>query len=163
MPPTLVPPPDLLFLSPTIIPGSEPSTSYVSDVLVSNGLIARIAPDLDSSTASHVKRIDGRGCILCPGFIDLHAHSDLYLLTEPAHEAKISQGCTVSLWSSLNSRGSFSDDRQETLTLSLVPSYQPILTTRSSPNGLYASPGYASPRGSWSRSARPLARRRPKS
>ncbi len=27
----------------------------------------------------------------------MHAHSDLYLLTNPSHEAKITQGCTVSL------------------------------------------------------------------
>jgi hypothetical protein len=25
----------------------------------------------------------------------MHAHSDLYLLTNPDHEAKITQGCTV--------------------------------------------------------------------
>ena len=43
-----------------------------------------------------VQRIDCSGLTLCPGFIDLHAHSDLYLLTKPDHLPKVSQGVTVS-------------------------------------------------------------------
>ena len=35
--------------------------------------------------------------MLSPGFIDMHAHSDLQLLTHPAHYAKISQGVTTEL------------------------------------------------------------------
>ena len=35
--------------------------------------------------------------VLSPGFIDMHAHSDLQLLTHPAHYAKISQGVTTEL------------------------------------------------------------------
>ncbi|ORX35550.1 D-aminoacylase protein [Kockovaella imperatae] len=87
-------PPDLLFLSPTVISGEEDAEPYTADVLLSDGLIKAIGT-LDGSTPQNIQRIDGRGCILCPGFVDLHAHSDLYLLTEPAHEAKISQGCTT--------------------------------------------------------------------
>lgn len=33
--------------------------------------------------------------MLAPGFIDMHAHSDLHLLTEPGHFPKISQGITT--------------------------------------------------------------------
>ena len=91
-------PSDILFISATIVPGDD-SAPYVSDVLLSNGLIARINPSLHSSTSPQLKnatRVDAKGHILCPGFIDLHAHSDLYLLTSPDHEPKISQGCTVS-------------------------------------------------------------------
>ena len=83
---------DVLFRSPTIVSGSEHSEPYVADVLISNGLISKIAPSI---SAPHARQVNAEGCILCPGFIDMHAHSDLYLLTHPDHEPKISQGCTT--------------------------------------------------------------------
>lgn len=89
---------EVLFLSPTVVTGEEGANPYVADVLVSNGLIARISSpgsvDVDAASA---RIVDAKGFYLSPGFIDMHAHSDLYLLTNPRHEAKISQGCTVSL------------------------------------------------------------------
>src|SRR5204863_7760558 len=33
--------------------------------------------------------------LACPGFVDMHTHSDLRLLVEPMHEAKIHQGVTL--------------------------------------------------------------------
>lgn len=83
----------ILFCSPTIITGDEDATPFVSDVLVADGLITEIGHDL--AIPDGTRKIDAKGYMLCPGFIDMHAHSDLYLLTHPAHEAKISQGCTV--------------------------------------------------------------------
>lgn len=38
--------------------------------------------------------MDAGGLVLAPGFIDMHAHSDLALLAEPDHLAKVSQGVT---------------------------------------------------------------------
>ncbi|AUG77012.1 N-acyl-D-amino acid deacylase [Kitasatospora sp. MMS16-BH015] len=38
--------------------------------------------------------IEADGLVLAPGFIDMHAHSDLAVLTDPAHPAKVSQGVT---------------------------------------------------------------------
>jgi N-acyl-D-amino-acid deacylase len=84
-PPSHHVPSDILFISATVIPGDD-TPSYIADVLVSDGIIARI----DTPGA------DTKGFWLTPGFIDMHAHSDLYLLTHPDHEAKITQGCTVS-------------------------------------------------------------------
>lgn len=89
-------PSDILFLSPTVITGDESAEPFVADVLVSNGLIAQIGTP-GSIAGRSAQRIDAKGYYLSPGFIDMHAHSDLYLLTHPDHEAKISQGCTVSL------------------------------------------------------------------
>ena len=90
---------DILFVSATVIPGDD-TPSYIADVLVSDGLIARIdTPGADCSAyeddGRDVRVIDAKGYWLTPGFIDMHAHSDLYLLTNPDHEAKITQGCTV--------------------------------------------------------------------
>jgi N-acyl-D-amino-acid deacylase len=39
--------------------------------------------------------VDAAGLALCPGFVDMHSHSDLRLLSEPAHEAKVTQGVTL--------------------------------------------------------------------
>ena len=41
--------------------------------------------------------IDVGGSIICPGFIDMHSHSDLVLLSNPKHEIKLRQGVTTEL------------------------------------------------------------------
>jgi N-acyl-D-amino-acid deacylase len=41
--------------------------------------------------------IEATGRIVCPGFIDMHAHSGLVLLAEPRHEPKVRQGVTTEL------------------------------------------------------------------
>lgn len=84
---------DILFTFATVIEGDDDSVPYEADVLVKDGLIAAIGPGLSAPGA---RVIDAKGHVLSPGFIDMHAHSDLYLLTHPDHEPKISQGCTVS-------------------------------------------------------------------
>ena len=54
--------------------------------------IAEVGPDA-SGRAERVVDVDGM--VVAPGFVDMHAHSDLRLLTEPAHLAKVSQGVTT--------------------------------------------------------------------
>ncbi|MBQ6011223.1 MAG: D-aminoacylase [Kiritimatiellae bacterium] len=39
--------------------------------------------------------IDAAGCLVTPGFVDAHAHSDTYLLIEPDAPSKLSQGITT--------------------------------------------------------------------
>ena len=41
--------------------------------------------------------IEAKGKIVCPGFIDIHSHSDLHLLANPLAESKIMQGVTTEL------------------------------------------------------------------
>lgn len=84
----------ILFQSATVLTGDEGAVPFEADVLVENGLIHTIA-DPKSIKHETARRIDATGYYLSPGFIDMHAHSDLYLLTNPDHEAKITQGCTV--------------------------------------------------------------------
>ncbi|CAH0045693.1 unnamed protein product [Clonostachys solani] len=85
---------DILFSAATVVTGDESAAPFEADVLVSGSLIAKIGPP-GSIDAEAARKIDAKGHYLCPGFIDMHAHSDLYLLTNPSHEAKISQGCTT--------------------------------------------------------------------
>ncbi|MEU6646976.1 D-aminoacylase [Saccharomonospora sp. NPDC046836] len=69
--------------------GGEP---YEGDVGVTGGRIAAIG-EPGSLTGTRV--IDAAGLVLAPGFIDMHAHSDLQVLAEPDHLAKVSQGVTT--------------------------------------------------------------------
>jgi len=41
------------------------------------------------------RTIDARGMIVCPGFIDVHTHSDIMPLVDPRHSAKVMQGVTT--------------------------------------------------------------------
>ncbi|MBB5917725.1 N-acyl-D-amino-acid deacylase [Nocardia transvalensis] len=66
---------------------------YRADVLVRAGRIAEIAPPRAIATADRV--VEGENLALAPGFIDMHAHSDLHLLTEPDHLPKLTQGVTT--------------------------------------------------------------------
>ncbi|HSF26251.1 MAG TPA: D-aminoacylase [Actinomycetes bacterium] len=66
-----------------------------ADVAVSGGVIAAVGPNLPIGSAA--ERLDGRGRMLCPGFIDLHGHSALRAFDEPLLEPKIAQGFTTEL------------------------------------------------------------------
>lgn len=64
---------------------------YKADVAVFSGVICLVG---DASPAA--KRIIRRpGLVLAPGFIDIHSHSDLEVLRNPAMEAKLLQGITT--------------------------------------------------------------------
>ncbi|KAI5478275.1 hypothetical protein MNV49_005230 [Pseudohyphozyma bogoriensis] len=88
---------DTLFLSPTILTGEEDAVPYEADVFVSNGVIAQVGPDLSASVPAAVRRVQAKGLVLCPGFIDMHAHSDLAWWLNPDHEPKITQGITTEI------------------------------------------------------------------
>ena len=55
----------------------------------------RIAAVEDLSRTDAKITIDAGGCCVCPGFIDVHSHSDAYLLLEPSAPSKIFQGITT--------------------------------------------------------------------
>ncbi len=41
--------------------------------------------------------IDAKGLVVCPGFVDIHSHSDYYLLVNPSAHSKIMQGVTTEI------------------------------------------------------------------
>ncbi|WP_010525523.1 amidohydrolase family protein [Nesterenkonia sp. F] len=69
----------------------------IADVRLADGLIAEIAEPGSLVPRSDETSVDAEGLVLCPGFIDMHAHSDLHLLTRPEHAPKLSQGVTTEL------------------------------------------------------------------
>ena len=51
----------------------------------------------DYSDAEAARVIDATGKVVCPGFIDMHAHTGLVILAEPEHHPKVRQGITTEL------------------------------------------------------------------
>ena len=55
----------------------------------------RIAAVGHLSSEAADRTIDADGLCVCPGFVDMHTHSDLQLLVNPTWEVKIAQGVTL--------------------------------------------------------------------
>lgn len=84
---------DLTILGAEVAPGDGPVRRL--DVGVSDGRIVALEPDLTG--AGSRERIDGRGRLLTPGFIDMHAHSALAPFDDPWLRPKVAQGFTTEL------------------------------------------------------------------
>ncbi|MBK3566487.1 amidohydrolase family protein [Streptomyces sp. MBT62] len=72
--------------------------SYRADVVVDGGRIVSIVREAAQAGCQRPKarrELDAEGLVLSPGFIDMHAHSDLALLRDPDHSAKAAQGVTL--------------------------------------------------------------------
>ncbi|MET9501080.1 D-aminoacylase [Streptomyces sp. NPDC006622] len=72
--------------------------SYRADVVVDGGRIVSIVKEAAAAGCQRpraVRELDAEGLVLSPGFIDMHAHSDLALLRDPDHGAKAAQGVTL--------------------------------------------------------------------
>jgi N-acyl-D-amino-acid deacylase len=86
-----------LLQSGLVVDGSG-GPSWVGDVLLLDGRIARIGERLDEHLpegVSELRRIDCRGKVIAPGFVDVHTHDDAFVLREPDCLPKISQGVTT--------------------------------------------------------------------
>ncbi|MEU0401468.1 D-aminoacylase [Streptomyces sp. NPDC006197] len=88
---------DLVFRDAEVVDGSG-GDSYRADVGIEDGRIVSIVKEAAAAgcqrpTARRV--LDAEGLALAPGFIDMHAHSDLALLRDPDHSAKAAQGVTL--------------------------------------------------------------------
>lgn len=78
-----------------IIDGTGTAAFYGS-VLIKDDKIQTILTCNDAALQANADRvIDGEGCILAPGFIDTHSHSDLKVLSEPELLPKLYQGITT--------------------------------------------------------------------
>lgn len=84
---------DILIRSGTIIDGT--GAPRVRMDLAIDG--TRVAGAYKPSEGKASMTIDAEGMVVCPGFIDIHTHSDLYLLSCPLAESKIRQGVTTEL------------------------------------------------------------------
>jgi N-acyl-D-amino-acid deacylase len=81
---------DLLIRGGRLIDGAG-NPWFHGDVGVEDGRIVAVGRVADSAA----RTIDADGLVVCPGFVDMHTHSDIQLLANPAHEAKVHQGVTL--------------------------------------------------------------------
>lgn len=84
---------DLLIRGARVFPGN--GDAWLADVGVSGGRIAAVEKDLPTKDAAEV--VEAAGLMLCPGFIDMHAHSALEPFRDPRLVPKIAQGFTTEL------------------------------------------------------------------
>jgi len=81
---------DVLIRGGRVVDGSG-APAFAADVGIAGDRIVELG-EIETEAA---RTIDARGLLVCPGFIDMHTHSDLALLADPAHEAKVCQGVTL--------------------------------------------------------------------
>ncbi|MBE6565412.1 MAG: hypothetical protein E7655_09105 [Ruminococcaceae bacterium] len=83
----------LLIKNVKIIDGISDIASR-GDIAVSNQKIVKVG-NLEGATADKV--IDGRGLTACPGFFDIHTHTDRTIMNTPTADNLILQGITCAL------------------------------------------------------------------
>ena len=85
---------DLLITNGMIVDGTG-NPGFYGAVAVTGDEVEIVRGDVSQVQAA--RTIDASGKVVCPGFIDMHAHSGLVILSEPLHEPKVRQGVTTEL------------------------------------------------------------------
>jgi len=100
---------DLIIRGGTIVDGTG-AAGYQADIAITRDTIAAIG-EIPAEAAGSEISVNGR--IVCPGFIDIHTHTDFSLLINPKAESKIRQGVTTEIGG--NCGGSIAPVRENTL------------------------------------------------
>ncbi len=80
-----------IFKNGLVVDGSG-RPAFNADIAIRDGLISQVG-DLKDTPAREI--IDVAGMVVAPGFIDIHTHSDLTLISNPLAQSKIRQGVTT--------------------------------------------------------------------
>ena len=84
---------DILIRNGTIVDGSG-TRPFSGDIAVKEGRISKLDAKLDIEAST---KIDADGLVVCPGFIDVHSHSDTALPFDNRLESTLRQGITTSV------------------------------------------------------------------
>ena len=84
-------------MSPILIRGGlvvdgTGAPARVADVAVDGDRVVAVAPHLPEDGRTVV---EAEGLVVCPGFVDIHTHSDLTLLSSPQATSALTQGTTT--------------------------------------------------------------------
>ena len=82
---------DILIKGGTVVDGTG-APARLAEVAVAGGHIVGVGSRLDVVAT---ETIDATGCVVSPGFVDIHTHSDVSLLHDPRGESKLLQGVTT--------------------------------------------------------------------
>ncbi|MCS5659979.1 MAG: amidohydrolase family protein, partial [Dehalococcoidia bacterium] len=85
---------DILIHGGSILDGSG-NPAYAAAIGITGDRISIHRGDV--SLLESGKKIDAKGYIVSPGFVDLHSHAGLTILGSPHHEPKVRQGVTTEL------------------------------------------------------------------
>jgi N-acyl-D-amino-acid deacylase len=86
---------DLVIAGGTVVDGSGAS-GFSGTVTVRGGRVSAVLRDGSGpSSVEATHRLDASGLIVAPGFIDVHTHSDLGPLVDPAMPSTVRQGVTT--------------------------------------------------------------------
>jgi N-acyl-D-amino-acid deacylase len=80
---------DLVIRGGTVVDGSG-APGQVADVAVTDGVIHEIGPHLRGG-----QELDASGCVVAPGFIDIHTHYDAQVFWDPRLRPSSSHGVTT--------------------------------------------------------------------
>jgi N-acyl-D-amino-acid deacylase len=89
-PPLTAPSYDVLITNAQIVDGSG-EAPRTGSIAIAGGKIAAIGDVSGNATQT----IDAKGRVVAPGFIDMHSHSDMPLITDGNGQSKIRQGVTT--------------------------------------------------------------------
>jgi len=81
---------DIILAGGTIIDGTG-APGYAGDVRISDGVVQWTG----DGPREGAEVVDVQGHVVCPGFVDFHAHTDMTALANPTVESKLSQGVTL--------------------------------------------------------------------
>jgi N-acyl-D-amino-acid deacylase len=85
---------DILIKNGKIIDGAG-NPGYAADIGIKNGIIETIHSKIDNHVAT--KEIDASSMVVCPGFIDMHSHTDFVLPIYSGMDAAVHQGITTAV------------------------------------------------------------------
>ena len=85
---------DLLIRGGRVVDGTG-NPWFRADVGVRGGRLTLLRGDTAGLAAARI--IDATGAVVCPGFVDLHAHAGLLALREPRRDPAVLQGVTTEL------------------------------------------------------------------
>ncbi|MBB5082115.1 N-acyl-D-amino-acid deacylase family protein [Nonomuraea endophytica] len=84
---------DMVLTGGTLVDGTG-APARPADVEVTGARISAVRPP-GAGRAARVLDVTGR--VICPGFVDVHSHSDLALLANPKAHSKVRQGVTTEI------------------------------------------------------------------
>jgi N-acyl-D-aspartate/D-glutamate deacylase len=82
--------PEIVIRGGTVVDGTG-AAGYRSDVAIDGGRIVEIAPDIRGGD----KELDASGCVVSPGFIDIHTHYDAQVFWDPRLRPSCFHGVTT--------------------------------------------------------------------
>jgi len=116
---------ELIIKNGFIVDGSG-NPWYKADIGIKNGKIMAIGRYIDKKDGDYI--IDAKDLIVCPGFIDIHNHSDKNILARPFCKSNIMQGITTIVTGNCGSTVApisqkYLSDLQEYFASSLIENY----------------------------------------